>query len=56
MKLVFRYLQIQSFLNSQKDTGFCYQLFPLEIIITAGEKRGILGLGYQALTTQQRLD
>lgn len=36
-------------MNSQKDAGICYQLSPLEKIVTAGKKKGILGLGYQAL-------
>lgn len=46
----FRHLQIQSFLNSQKDTGLCHQPSPLEKIVSAGKTRGILGLGYRALS------
>lgn len=59
---IFRY---KFFSNSQKDAGICYQLSALEKIITAGKKKGILGLGFQALTKydkgkptyhEQRLD
>ena len=48
-KKCFRFLQIRNVLNSQKESGISYQLSSLEKIITAGKKKGILGLGYQAL-------
>lgn len=47
-KEFFRFLQIQSSLNSCKNTGLCYQSSPLEKIVTA-DKRSIMGLGYEAL-------
>lgn len=36
-KEFFRCLQMRNFLNSQKDTGLCYQLSKLEMIITSKE-------------------
>lgn len=50
----FRYLQIRSFLNSRKDGGVSHQPSPIEGLVSTGRKRGILGLGYNALLKYEK--